>query len=622
MRKNIIAALVAAVILPAAMHGQGQIAFNYNTSNGDIFYTGLEAPGTYDIAIRVYGSKYIGNKIVGMEVPVPFKDSDVTDATAWISTELALATTGENNPNVTSQSATIADGVLKVTFDEPYTMTSTGAYIGYTFTIPAVIDEGTAYPIAIGPYTSNAGFFLHTAASTNYIRWSNVSSAVEGNVPMTVYLEGDYPQLAIEASAGSPFFTIAGEMRPVGVTVKNVGAEAVNTIDYTTTIGELSVSGTSAVSTPIVNYGSSRVFLVNTPVCTEPKPTAAKIEITAVNGTQLETPVTVESDLSVLAFETTRLPLVEEYTGLWCGYCPRGFVALEEMNEAYGQEFVALAYHDSDDLQTMSALKPNTPPGYPYSYIDRSWGNDPSYIPSVWPEYRQLFTPANLSVDLAWTDDTHQSVVATSTVNFAYNIDNANYRLSMVLVGDEFYHEDLTQHNYFSGMTAPEGSKLWEMFTKSGEWVSGLKFNDVVFANPNIRGETNSVPATVTYTEPITYSKTFDLNNVKCTYSGGDVFERNEGIAQYAGKLHAVVILIDGSNNSVVNCAKSLQIDNDFEPAGIGSIEADSPLATVVATTYLDLQGRQVDTPAAGQLYIKRELMSDGTYRHTKQIVK
>ena len=38
-----------------------------------------------------------------------------------------------------------------------------------------------------------------------------------------------------------------------------------------------------------------------------------------------------------------------EYTGLWCGYCPAGYVAIEELTEELGKDFVVLSYHNGGD---------------------------------------------------------------------------------------------------------------------------------------------------------------------------------------------------------------------------------------------------------------------------------
>ena len=41
----------------------------------------------------------------------------------------------------------------------------------------------------------------------------------------------------------------------------------------------------------------------------------------------------------------TRRIVAEEVTGVWCGYCIRGIVAMREMKEFYGDSFLGIAVH-------------------------------------------------------------------------------------------------------------------------------------------------------------------------------------------------------------------------------------------------------------------------------------
>lgn len=42
--------------------------------------------------------------------------------------------------------------------------------------------------------------------------------------------------------------------------------------------------------------------------------------------------------------------VVEEGTGTWCGYCPRGTVAIKRMNEKYPDQFIGIAVQDDRGL--------------------------------------------------------------------------------------------------------------------------------------------------------------------------------------------------------------------------------------------------------------------------------
>lgn len=621
MNKKFIALISALLLsLTTTMFATERITFSYNTDNEQTGWIGLDTIGTSDLAIRINNIAFIGAKVTAMEVPVSFTADKVTDLTAWMSTRLTLDSDGVNAPNISSQSASIENGMLKVTFDNPYEITLAGVYVGYSFNIPKLSDSSTRYPMPAVQATSNAGYYFHHSLNPNYTKWKNIALSTGYNNPMVVYLEGDFDALGLTAVAADKLYTIIDQESQVKFVITNTGANAIRTIEYTTTIDGKAKSSQVTLPAPLSIYNSSTTLKFDTPAASELGASEIKLDITGINGTTLSSPYTVSTPFTVLPFLPKRRPLSEEYTGLWCGYCPRGYVALEEMNEKYPDDFVALAYHSGDEMQVIGSF-PSSVPGYPYAYIDRTLGIDPGEIPSYWQEYTKAFTPADIDVELSWTDDSKQSVTATATLNFALDIDDANYRLSLVLVGDGMYNKEWTQANNFTGNRNLTG-KYWDLFTKAGSAVSGLIYNDVVLASPNIRGVANSVPTTIKRDTPVTYSQTFNLNDITCKVSGGSGIDYGDNLAVLAGELHAVAILLDSSDNSVLNCAKSQKIDNVFVPAGINSITDDLDNVDVVSTTYIDMQGRVIVNPSAGNLYIKREILSNGNIRHSKTILK
>lgn len=63
--------------------------------------------------------------------------------------------------------------------------------------------------------------------------------------------------------------------------------------------------------------------------------TAHTLDLPLVNGTEYD-PIAMES--LILNFEPRRNVVIEEFTGMWCGFCPQGIVAfdiLEEKNQGW-----------------------------------------------------------------------------------------------------------------------------------------------------------------------------------------------------------------------------------------------------------------------------------------------
>lgn len=616
MKKFILTATAAITMMFAnTLSAAETLQFSYNTAMESAGYVGLQTTGTYDIAIRVMNAKFKGAKVTGMTVSVPFTASEVENASAWMSTVLQLNSAKQNDPNVCTQAAVIENGTLSVMFEEPYTLTTSGVYVGYSFDILSTSSDSGKYPMAVFEGSNPMGLFLHCPSNSNYTRWTNLAREVGYNSTMTVYLEGDFEALGLTAALEGNATIIVDKESSITYVITNTGARTINSIDYTMVADGTEKTGSARLETPLNIYNSSATVEFAAPLLSSPGTSDIVLNITGINGTPLEPPVSVKSSLSILGFRPVKRPLVEEYTGMWCGYCPRGYVALEEMKEAHGSEFVALAYHSGDAMQTTTTV-PNSIPGYPYSYIDRVKGIDPGVIPNFWSQYASLVAPADIDVKIEWANDEKSEITATSTTTFALNDDNANYRISYVLVGDDMKDELWEQVNNFAASPGLTG-KYWEIFTKSGSSIYNLPYYDVVLSTPYIRGMANSVPQSVVMNEPLTHSTSFDLSTVTCVANNAEV-EKGTQIAKYAKSFRVIAILIDAVSNMPVNCVSSTSLYAD--DSGVANIGNDD--ANVVESTYIDLQGRTINEPAKGQLYIKRDILDNGNVRHSKVIMK
>ena len=81
---------------------------------------------------------------------------------------------------------------------------------------------------------------------------------------------------------------------------------------------------------------------------------------------------------------------MEEYTGTWCGWCPRGAVGMAKMQEKYGEKFVGMVYHTDASKDPMVTTTPATEyAGAPWGVLDRTLDADPFYGLT---EYCQSFT--------------------------------------------------------------------------------------------------------------------------------------------------------------------------------------------------------------------------------------
>ena len=63
---------------------------------------------------------------------------------------------------------------------------------------------------------------------------------------------------------------------------------------------------------------------------------------------------------------TQHRPLIEEYTGTWCGWCPRGFTGMEMLRETFGEDFIGVAIHNQDPMAVLTTSQyPSNIQGFP-----------------------------------------------------------------------------------------------------------------------------------------------------------------------------------------------------------------------------------------------------------------
>ena len=303
-------------------------------------------------------------------------------------------------------------------------------------------------------------------------------------------------------------------------------------------------------------------------------------------------------------------PLVEEYTGLWCGSCPSGYVALEEAFDEYGRDFVAIAYHINDAIQT-HAQYPPAPNGLPAAMVNRKTVTSMHSIGQVWAETREDGTDADVALEVGWTSEAQTSVRAKGSVTFMTDHKAADYRFAFVLVADGLTNRAWGQANYYSGTLA--GGKYWPIFTKGGGMVYGLKFNNVPMIAKNPLGIEKSLPTTIEAGTTYEYDYEFNLADAKTWNTGS-------AIIQDKGMLRVIMFIYDGKTRQPLNSISSGYMSEAGLLSGVETVEA---VGETVSRRLYDLQGRSLTSePAAGTPYILCETDSEGRVRTSKRVAR
>lgn len=598
-------ALAAAMAIPGIAEA-GTMEFSYATPGEDYSVYGYNMRERYDVAIRI-GEDMAGAKVKGFTVPLPVTDAQVAELKGWLSSELKILY-GDNFADITTVDGSLADKTLTVDFGEGVTIPAEGIYVGYSFDIISLENTtGGGYnpklPIACVPGDNRNGFWLHT--STIVANWRNMVDAFKYVSPMVVTLEGDFYDNGASASLESKPFVEKGQEGKVAVTVCNHGKTDIRDIHYTYDADGVTGDDTYTFATPIDDeFGSTGTATITIPPFENFGTYPLTITIDRVNGQEnLDKSRTVTTDFVVAPFIPLNRPLVEEYTGLWCGGCPAGYVALEELSEKLGKDFVAISYHEGDMMEIMNQwdfpiAQFTNELSYPSSQINRLNNEypDKETLEKNLKKYSAMYTPANIEVQADWTDDTHSAIKATATVRFIESMDSHNYRIAFALVADNLSNPRFIQKNYYVGNQSLTG-KWWDIFTKGEAEVKGLVFNSILAATSDTNGVPNTIPETITMSEAYSSDFTFKIDEVRNT--GGAEFLNSDC------KLRVIAYIVDTNNKSVLNSNSSSALSG--YTTGVGSIEAEND----ADCEYYNLQGVRVENPSDG-IFIKVAKTNDG----------
>jgi hypothetical protein len=127
-----------------------------------------------------------------------------------------------------------------------------------------------------------------------------------------------------------------------------------------------------------------------------------------------------------------KLVVGEEATGTWCGWCPRGAVALNWMDNDYPGYWQGIAVHNGDPM-TNGAYDAAMPiSGYPSGIVDRGADINPAAFEQDFLQ-RISILPAGIITNGAELNGNNLRV--SLTVDFQMAV-SGNYKLACVIVED------------------------------------------------------------------------------------------------------------------------------------------------------------------------------------------
>lgn len=229
-----------------------------------------------------------------------------------------------------------------------------------------------------------------------------------------------------------------------------------------------------------------------------------------------------------------RRVVIENNTGLDCGWCPRGIVAIRNMYAKYPNNFIGIEVFTSGALYTPTYEEhcTNSVPVFTVnrssSFMDTSEENFESVI-----KYYTAGIP-EMQVDVEGAIVDGNKVNATATTTFTSSKNNAYYRIAFVITEDSI--KGYSQENFYAG----GANGVMGGFENLGSWTKVTQ-NHVARYIYEYTGFPNSVPATITAYEPVTFGKTLDL----------------PGGLQNTAYLHIIALLFNSSTGEIVNAAEA-----------------------------------------------------------------
>lgn len=583
----------------------------FNTDDCDTYLGVTSITGNNKVAMVLTAddlAPYYGKKIVG----VRFNLGQGETSTGVFVESLTIANgeiTEATNLLTSDKSVTSAAGAKntgewhEVMFDQKVELNSSfeGLFVGYNYK-----QKSNNYPIGVsskveGPFYIYAN--IPASKGGNGEDWYQINSGGYG-LSIQLIVEGDFAPNTVRPLEFGEFTVVKGKSKNVAVSLWNIGSK-LTSIDYTIALDgkagaeqhldfgkDFGLGGTHSVEIPFAaasEIGKSTVTLTITKVNGEKN--------ACVKNSATGTLYTVEK-------EFVKRSVAEQFTGTGCGNCPSGHVAMHNMHNLYGDQFIGIALHQfnsSDPMYNYSYDLGFT--GAPQCMVNRSSGILAPYeqMPEVLKKSLNEIALAEVTVAGTFADE-DTKVNATATVN---SLVAGDYDIAFILTADDLTGTTTSwkQQNYFckggsrynSQASMPDDLKF--LWNKGSEYFE--TYNDVLIASSYVSSNNKATLPTLVANGTVSSEYTMKMPTKVALKK-----------ALKLDQIYVVALLLDKKTGAIVNAGRARVTGS----TGIENVNNSSE-ATVVAR--YNVNGVQIAAPVKGINIVK---MSDGTTR--KVLVK
>ncbi|MBO7467685.1 MAG: hypothetical protein J6T94_08410 [Bacteroidaceae bacterium] len=656
--------------------GSGQEWFGYgNDEVADNMGLGMNCDNS--LAIYIPYDRIAGKGATVDGIRFLLSSTKAKDITAWVGTKLPSPENYTKGADLEVKevplSDVVLDGYTEVAFSKSYEIPEGGLWVGYSFVIEGMEDMpddsevsdddffewyinvywpwmqanyDDAYPFFVSDldvpiegsmmfgckaeddlYRQYAEIDPANADSyLSYVGWVDYSPYGYAIALNALIGGGKFNNNAVIVDDFGQQFAMINETVTVPVTLTNRGKNGVSDLTYEVTInGEKVDEQTVYLKAPVEKILGKTSIDLTIPTGNKAGVQKFVITVTKVNGEANEVEAVAKGTIVVLAESAKMKPLVEEFTGTWCGWCTRGWVAMEMLTRDFKDDAVIYAIHNSDpmEIDAFVDVVDTYADGFPSLSINRKRFVDPYYGSTNYPydvkfdveESKTEIAPASIAVKATWTDDSKTKINIETETTVMYDDEDPSIAIGYVLVADGLKGTGRAwaQANYYAGDTdiEPDLQKLAGM----GDYITDMEYNHVAVAAWGAeRGVEGSIKGAVKAAEPVVGHFEADLNGllIGTDRNSSDPDDHVTVLDLIKDKkLHVVAFLINTTSGEVINADEVLL--DEGNPSGIKTVSDE----TDAALEYFNISGMRMNAPQKGLNIIR---LSNG--KSVKVVVK
>lgn len=480
-------------------------------------------------------------------------------------------------------------GPISIKLPKPLTIGSDGAIVGYSFD-----GKSSDTPVVLAGASNEDGGFLFQFEDDGKRNFMSFAEIFGQSSTITVGMDvSDCEANDATVQAGSESTTLINTAQQYPFYITNNSAKPINQITYTITIdNEEGEVQTLDLNSPIESMATASLPLKKS--FEDEGVHTIELKVSKVNGNDNVNKNTSAS-YSIIALEKSadRVSVVEEQTGTWCGWCPRGHVGLELLNKKLGDKVITLAGHFSGDettvdpmniyqltnnstqaeafadygwvtMQLSSMLGSGGFPGAmfdrliaadPYVGINTKKGKNGTYEFSadalVKTIQEQIPSEADFSMTASWADDKNTDINVDLTTTFNYDrFGSFPYGVAFVLSENGMTGKGATwkQENYYSKLLGAQGASDYNNPDMSA-WFKGGKLVSTTYDNVVVQAWNPLGNAAI-----VDKSKTDIIKGEAIPFSA--TLKVNSDLIQNYDNLTLSALLVNLKSYAVVNAAK------------------------------------------------------------------